>query len=205
MPIAVNSIGQATGTNVTTLPIIASGVSAAGGQIFVGIGLNLDGFDDLSDSVGNSYVQEAGSSSGVGAFLFRAFNNIRLPNNGTITLSNSTPFSAHIGAFYVSGLVSGALDGSSAGQGTSDSPLVALNGLPANDYALAIVSVAAGSGNIFTQDPTFSNLGSFNTQSTTEFSVYAGFRQITAGGLAVYQPHLATPATWSALMVALKP
>ncbi len=196
-------IGKATGTNVTSLSISTPSVPA-GGRIFCAICINKDGFDSLTDTAGNVYEQAAGSQSGVGAFVFQATNNLHLANNDQITLAFATPFSASIGAFAVSGLTSGVINISSAGQGNDRFPGAAIDNVPANDWCVGILAVNGPSSDGFTQDPTFSNPGNFNTQVTTGFSAYGGYRQST-GGKIVYQPILGIARIWSCMLVDMSP
>ncbi len=206
MALTASFIGRATGTNVTSLSITTPRVNA-GQKLFGIVSMSLSGFDEFVDSAGNAYNQVAGSQNGVGAFLLEATNSILLPNNSTITLDNLTsgaPFSASIAALAVAGLTAGNVDGSSAGQGADNSPLVALSNVPANDWLLAFVAVAAGSSIGFTQAAGWSNPGTFNSGSSAGFSTFAAFKQ-SAGGHEVWNPLLGAPANWAALMVALSP
>ena len=207
MALSASFIGRATGSNVTSLAISTSRV-AADQKIFAAVSMNLAGFDNVLDSAGNIYNQVAGSQSGVGAFMMEAVNSILLPNGSTITLDNTVsgnPFSGTIAAFSVSGLTASNVNGSSAGQGNDNAPLVALDGVPANDWCLAFAAVAAGSNVGFTQAAGWSNPGNFNTQTTTGFSTFAGIFQATAGGHVAWNPTLGSAADWAALMVALSP
>lgn len=198
-------LGKATGSNITTLTVNTSGAFAAGGRVYGVIAMSNLGFDDFTDSVGNSYVQAVGSQgSTISAWLVQCLNNIRLPNNSSINTISAAPWSGSLGVFGVSGLVSGVLHGVSAGQGVDNLPVVALHEVPANDWVLGVVGVKAPSSNTFTQAAGFTSPGNFNSQVTTEFSTYAGFQQ-SAGGHIIFAPTFATPAEWVALMIAIAP
>lgn len=198
-------IGTATGVNVTSLAINVTGNVPAGGKIFCAICINKEGFDSFTDTAGNMYDQLSGSQDGVGAFFMGVSNNLALFNNNHITLAYSIPFSASIGAFAVSGLTSGIMDGASAGQGNSTFPDVALNNVPVNDWMIGVVAVNGPSTDGFTQDPSWNNPGNFNNRVTTGFSAYAGYKQAISGGQIIYAPTLGVSRVWAALMVAVKP
>lgn len=209
MTATFQELGSASGTNVTSLSITTSGNLSAGAKIFVAVCIDKDGFDEITDSVNgpNNYNQVAGSQDGVGAFLFELPSTLRMRSGSTITVDNNVsgvPFSGRIAAVAVSGLTAGNIDGSSAGQGTNNAPLVALDNVPAGDEVVGIVAVAAGSSDTFTQDPNFTS-PALNTQQTTGFSSYFGWRTLAAGGHVQWNPSLAQPATWAALLVAVSP
>ncbi len=196
-------LGKASGTNLTTLNVNTSGVFAAGGRIYVVVAMNDWGPDDCTDSVGNVYEQAGGSqNSGISTTLLQCINNIRVPNNGTITITAPAGWSGSMGVFGVSGLTSGELHQVGAGQGSDNLPLVALDNVAANDWVMALAGVQAASTNAFTQGAGFSNPGNFNVQTTTVFSTYAGIVQ-TAGGSVVWRPSLASPALWAAVMISI--
>lgn len=198
-------LGKSIGTNITSLSVSTSGVFAAGGRIYGIVAMSNLGYDDIVDSAGNIYRQVAGSQGAtISAWLVDCVNNLRLPNNSTITVSTATPWSGAMGMFGVSGLVNGELGGVSAGQGHDTTPGAALENVPVNYWALGVLGVRAPSTNTFTQAPGFSNPGNFNTQTTTEFSTYAGFRQAT-GGRIVFAPTIASSAEWVALLITISP
>lgn len=205
MPFTPQLLGKSIGTNITNLSVSTSGVFAAGGRIYGAVAMSNLGYDDIVDSAGNVYRQVAGSQGAtISAWLVDCINNLRLPNNSTITVSTAAPWSGAMGMFGVSGLVSGALHGVSAGQGTDARPMAALDNVPVNDWALGVVGVKAPSTNTFTQSIGFSNPGNFNTQTTTAFSTYAGFRQ-SSGGSIIFAPTLASSAEWVALLITIAP
>lgn len=197
-------IGTATGVNVTSLAIHASGVVQAGGRIYVAVCLSIPYFTDVVDDAGNIYIQAGGSQTDIGVYFLQCIPNLRLGNNAAITLLADRPFSGSIGAFSVTGLASGTLHGLSAGQGNDQDPSAALDHVAADDWLLGVVGVAGSSSDGFTQSPGFANPGNFNSQVTTGFSAYAGYLHNTApDATVIFHPHLGVSRSWIALLTSI--
>jgi hypothetical protein len=209
MAFTPSAIGSANGNNVASLSIVvpnALGISA-GHQLWVAYGGSslLGGNGVPTDPAGNVYSAVAAESTGTANIIvFQVPSSLALSVNAGILLVPPTAvFSGRAAAFSATGFLSGIVEASSSGIGTSTLPDVALNNVPANNWCIGVVGVAGPSSDGFTQPTGWSNLGNLNTQTTTNFSIYAGYLQST-GGQVVYAPTLGVSRDWVGLLLSLQ-
>lgn len=199
-------IGQAAGDNVTQLTITLGAPQSvpAGSKIEIFVAVSQQP-DDPIDTANNVYNQTAGSQSGtVFVALYQVDSALALARGNTIVVAPPIgTFSGRIAAFGISGLTSGQLIGSSAGQGSSQFPEAALANVALGDWCIGVVGVAGPSADGYTQSPGFSNPGNLNSQTTASFSAYAGYMQAAADGPVSFAPALGIARDWCALLVSL--
>ena len=222
MALTPSLIGRVTFSNVTTASL-STGNIAVGTRLLIAVCINAAAFDDITDSKsnsgfngqppsGNSYGEAAGEAHPNGTAsvtIVTCVTAVQLRGGGTndhIILSRAGGMTGSMAAFSVTGLTAGVIDDSSSVFGTDTSPDVGLGPTPANDYVVGILGVAGPSTDGFTQDPTFANPGNFNTQTTTNFSTYAGFKQLAAeNNNPQWKPTLGVVRDYVALLISLTP
>jgi len=216
-------IGRTTFSNAT-LAQIPTGNIAVGTRILIAFCIDAPDWDDITDTqsnsgfngqpvTGNVYGQRSGEAHPNGTcgvwFVTCDSTTVQLRGGGTrdqLQLSRAAGMTGSMAALSATGLTSGVMDSGSTLFGSDTTPIVGLGPIPANDYLIGILGVVGPSSDGFTQDPTFINPGNFNSQTTTSFSVYAGYKQLlTAQSNPRWQPTLGVARDYVGVLLALEP